>query len=38
MHNVVDKPLTPFTVHVPVMALVGLRKSFGPVQAPESRR
>jgi ribose transport system ATP-binding protein len=33
MHNVVDKPLTPFTVHVPVMALVGLRKSFGPVQA-----
>ena len=33
MHNVVDKSVTPATAHVPVMSLVGLRKSFGPVQA-----
>ena len=33
MHNVVDKPVIPVTAHVPVMTLLGLRKSFGPVQA-----
>jgi len=34
MHDVVNAaPSTPVTAHVPVMSLVGLRKSFGPVQA-----
>ena len=33
MHSVVDNPVPGVTAHVPVMALVGIRKSFGPVQA-----
>jgi ribose transport system ATP-binding protein len=33
MHNVVNAATPPVTAHVPIMTLVGLRKSFGPVQA-----
>ena len=33
MHSVVDNPVPGVTAHVPVMTLVGIRKSFGPVQA-----
>jgi len=33
MHDVVSAAVSPVTAHIPVMSLVGLRKSFGPVQA-----
>lgn len=33
MHSIPDKLEPGITVHVPVMTLAGIRKSFGPVQA-----
>jgi ribose transport system ATP-binding protein len=33
MHDVVNAAMSPVTAHIPVMSLLGLRKSFGPVQA-----
>jgi ribose transport system ATP-binding protein len=33
MHSLVDAAQSPITAHVPIMTLVDLRKSFGPVQA-----